>query len=419
MGRMKAILAFLFVTCSLLGQQVADSEIKLSKVNDVVLYFRMQSAQIEYKFMSNSQVLSYIDSLITDTSSFVDSITITGYSSPEGERSLNNHFAEMRSVNVKKSLLLNYPILVNSKIIYTHSAGEDWEGLRNAVRNDLYIPSKENVLNILYDNSLGDNEREAKLKALEGGKPYRYMVENMLHHLRRTTIRMVKKTVAPPVPAAVALPADTLTTLLPPVISYSSEISETALEAAVPATVPAARIYPFKFAIKTNLLYDAALVPNIEAEVYFKQRWSVNLEFQMAWWKNLSKDNYYQIWAAGPEVRYWLRGDATFKGLYAGVYVATAVYDLKYKAEGYWSDYCYSGGLSWGYVWPVGKRLTVEAGLGVGYVTTQYKKYLRYEPMGAHYYYVSTDRTGYFGPTKAKLALAWRFNLGKKNKNER
>ncbi len=410
-------MVFLCATCCLFGQHIVRTDTSASTVEDVVLYFRMQSAKIESKFMSNNQVLSYIDSLISDTSTAVDSITITGYSSPEGERALNNHFAEMRSANVKKNLLQKHPTLIDSNIIYTYSAGEDWDGLRNAVRNDRFIPAKEHVLNILYAN-IDDSEREAKLKALEGGKPYRYMVENMLHYLRRTTIRIVKKTVAFPVQTPVDQSSDTLTALIPPVISCPSESSEMPLEAAVPVAVPATRIYPFNFAIKTNLLYDLALLPNIEAEVYFKQHWSVNFEFQIAWWKDLSKDRYYQIWAAGPEARYWLRGDATFKGHYVGVYAATAVYDLKYKAEGYWSDYCYSGGLSWGYVWPVGKRVTVEAGLGVGYVITQYKKYLRYEPMGAHYYYVSTDRTGYFGPTKAKLALAWRFNLGKNNKNK-
>lgn len=35
--------------------------------------------------------------------------------------------------------------------------------------------------------------------------------------------------------------------------------------------------------LKTNLLYDAALMPSLEVEYLINDRWSVNLEGEMAW----------------------------------------------------------------------------------------------------------------------------------------
>ncbi len=225
-----------------------------------------------------------------------------------------------------------------------------------------------------------------------------------------------ERPVTPPSQIAVSELADTIAPLTSE-ISGIPKGSEIPVSKIPTVTAPEVRTYPFNVALKTNLIYDLALLPNIEAEIYFRQHWSINLEFQIAWWKNLQKDYYYQIWTAGSEIRYWLGGSSTFKGHYVGAYISTALYDLKYKNEGYRSDYCYSAGVSWGYVWPIGKRIALEAGLSLGYITTQYKKYLRYEPLGAHYYYTGTDRTGYFGPTKAKVALVWRFDTKKKNKN--
>lgn len=415
-----SIIVLVAVTCQLLGQKATETVNTPSVIEVMTLYFKMQDAQIEETFMSNRQTLVYIDSLVAGTNLPVDSITIIGFSSPEGREIMNNRFAKARSAQVKNYLIQQYPASLNNHIIHTYSSGEDWEGLRKAVQNDMHIPARQQVLDILNAH-ISDNAREVKLKTLNAGKPYAYIVKNMLQHLRRTTIRIVRT----PLSTDVRVPelADTLNSSSQ-AISFSTSAgddlffdSDSADITTVYQPVPSAPAYPFNMALKTNMLYDLVLLPNIEAEVYFKQRWSVNLEFQIAWWKNLQKDRFYQIWTAGPEVRYWLRGDATFCGHYLGAYASTAVYDLKYKTEGYWSDYCYSAGLSWGYVQPIGKRLALEFGLGVGYVTTQYKKYLRYEPMGAHYYYIGTNRAGYFGPTKAKVALVWRFNIGKKNKN--
>lgn len=81
---------------------------------------------------------------------------------------------------------------------------------------------------------------------------------------------------------------------------------------------------PF-LALKTNMLFDIALIPNIEVEVPVGKCWSLNGELMFPWWL-FDNDKYcMQILSGGLETRYWLdnkkkRNILTghFAGLYAG-----------------------------------------------------------------------------------------------------
>ena len=75
---------------------------------------------------------------------------------------------------------------------------------------------------------------------------------------------------------------------------------------------------------------------------------------------------------------------------------------------GVWRGEAETVGLSYGYMFPIARRLSLEAGLGLGYL---HSKYEEYEPVphmgGTHYVYLQTKRVDYFGPLKLKLALIW------------
>ena len=66
-----------------------------------------------------------------------------------------------------------------------------------------------------------------------------------------------------------------------------------------------------RLAVKTNLLYDAVLMPSLEVEYRIDDRWSVNLEGDVAWWKNDGRHRYYQLATVSPEGRYWFRDPET------------------------------------------------------------------------------------------------------------
>lgn len=155
--------------------------------------------------------------------------------------------------------------------------------------------------------------------------------------------------------------------------------------------------------LKTNLLYDALLSPSIEAEYRFSTHWSAHVDFAIAWWSNKNKHKYYQLVQLSPEARYWFNGKQAWKGHYIGAFVGAGHYDLSGGEDGYKGEFMMAG-FSYGYMFPIGRYLSLEAGLGLGYLNTEYEEY---RPIEGHYVYQQKSRTGYVGPVKAKLSLVW------------
>lgn len=168
-----------------------------------------------------------------------------------------------------------------------------------------------------------------------------------------------------------------------------------------------------KIAIKTNLLYHAICLPNIEAEFYFGSRHSLNIDYQCAWWTLQKSNRFYQIMMLSPEYRFWLQDDASFRGHFFGGHIGTGYYDLKWKTDGmgYQGELYLAAGLSYGYYLPIRKVFGIEFSAGVGYIITKYRKYNQYKELGSHYVYQGKDRLSYLGPTKLKISLVWRLEL--------
>ena len=164
--------------------------------------------------------------------------------------------------------------------------------------------------------------------------------------------------------------------------------------------------YEYRFtpwSIKTNLLYDAVLMPSLEIEYRINKRWSVNLEGTMAWWHNDGRHKYYQLATISPEARYWFKPQGARKGHYVGLFVGGGWYDLENGGRGYKGEGEFVG-ISYGYMFPVGRYFSFEAGLGVGYLNTKYEEY---QPIDDHYVYQQTKRLDYLGPLKLKFAWVW------------
>ena len=159
--------------------------------------------------------------------------------------------------------------------------------------------------------------------------------------------------------------------------------------------------------IKSNLVYDALLMPSLEVEYRFNESWSAAVEGNIAWWHNDGKHQCYQLATIIPEARWWFKPQGDRRGHYVGIFGGGGWYDLENKKTGYKGT---GGmvGISYGYMFPVGKYLAFEAGAGVGYMHAKYEEYY---PIEGHYVYQQTSRTNFFGPLKLKFALVW--NIGR------
>ena len=188
--------------------------------------------------------------------------------------------------------------------------------------------------------------------------------------------------------------------------SLSAAQGASQLEAASVTPAASEEAKTQNFALKTNLIYDALLMPNVELEWRINNRWSLAAEADVAWWKNDGRHKYYQIMNFAAEGRYWFHSYKPWHGHYVGLSAGGGKFDLEggrtgYKGEGFLT------GLSYGFMFPVSSCLSFDAEVGFGYLYAQYKVY---KPQDGHYLFQHKSRTNYFGPVKVKFSLVWRFN---------
>ena len=170
---------------------------------------------------------------------------------------------------------------------------------------------------------------------------------------------------------------------------------------------------PAMLHLRTNLLYDALLLPSAGIELGLGSRWTFLAEGTVNWLSHNSKHRYYRVSSAAVEARYWIGGSVAamlHRGHHLGVYAAAFRYDLEFGGKGQLADINLGGGFSYGYSTPIGRKLSLDFGLVMGYVGGKYKEY---KPIDSHYVWQNTKTRHYFGPVKAEIALIWHIELKK------
>ena len=171
-----------------------------------------------------------------------------------------------------------------------------------------------------------------------------------------------------------------------------------------------------KVALKSNLLYDAALSPNLGIEVGLAPKWTLDVSGQGNFWT--VNDHKWKHWLIQPEARYWFcrRFAGHFLGLHAlgGQYnvgnidlpvnfLGTDFHNLKDKRYQGWGV---GAGIAYGYAWPVHPHWNIEAEIGIGWIYTRFDSY----PCAECGSKISNNRPhNYVGPTKAAVNIVYLF----------
>ncbi|MDR2911798.1 MAG: hypothetical protein LBV38_00640 [Alistipes sp.] len=155
-----------------------------------VIYYRVGSYLIEPSFSNNHLMLNNLDAaveaILSSGDSRVSRIVVAGFASPEGSFDLNDRLAWNRAQAVKERIVRNSGI--DPSLISIYNGSEDWAGLREIVESSsLY--DRERILRIIDTAPAlsADGRRKPRLeqiKALDGGRTYRYMLENYFPRLR-------------------------------------------------------------------------------------------------------------------------------------------------------------------------------------------------------------------------------------------
>ena len=405
-------------------------------VDSVRIYYRLGYRYVDTSLRDNGTVLKNLCAKIEHTlhEKTLERVVIYSYTSPDGSNKANTALAARRADSLESWILRNTPL--PAPMLEKNSGGIAWDLLRDAVsKSDMQY--KAEVLRILDNTPVwvfdGNNRvvssRKKELMDLKGGAPYRYMYEHLFPDLRSSISVLLyigtpepqeeeREAVAPDediTPVAqeedvrVVAPEEETEPVAPDkditVVSPEEETDASEDKTAEEESTATAAYEPLhRLALKTNIIYDLALMPSLEVEYMINDRWSVNAEGEVAWWRKKSKHKYYQISTLSPEVRYWFKTKKRWHGHYVGLFGGGSWYDLENGKRGYKGEF-WKAGLSYGYMFPIGRSLSFETGIGLGFLRTWYEEYL---PIDGHYVYQQSSRTNWIGPVKLKFTLVWR-----------
>lgn len=375
-----------------------------SQCDSLKIFFNSNKATLSPALNSESSVNIFIDSVSAYLQSgALNQISVYGYASPEGPLPHNNRLSARRSEAVANYISRHAGVPMSQ--IHTCPEGVAWDGLRELVISTPITPDRVEVLRILNEyipemtsDASASDRCLAQLRSLDGGHTYQWMLANLFPDLRYA-LAVCSYTV-PEFFGVLRIPEN---------MEYSPKtVCTEDINIVTPPYLESDNsryIKPLhRLAIKTNLLYDAALLPNLEVEWRVSDNWSVALEGGVAWWGKYSNEHSYRLAMVSPEVRRWIRPRAPWHGLYVGAFAGAGLYDLEKTTRGYRGEGV-MGGVSVGYMWPISRYFSLEAEVGGGYLFTRYKEYV---PISGHHVYRRTKDLNYFGPLKVKFSIVWR-----------
>ena len=175
-----------------------------------------------------------------------------------------------------------------------------------------------------------------------------------------------------------------------------------------------------EIALKSNLLHDLAITPDVGVEISFKERYSVSLEGVYAWWGCDTEHRYWRIRGAQLEMRLWFGdkiSERAMTGHHIGVYGLVHDYDFEFGGKGWQSPHItYGIGVNYGYSLRLNSRLNLDLNIQIGYSSGTLVKY---KPQCGQYVCTDRSRHRYFGPTGVGVTLVWFPGKGNKNNPNR
>lgn len=386
---------------------------------EVCIGFRVGSSLLDPKFGNNeanlNDVIQFLNEVRNDTTIELTQVTFCGSASPEGSSKLNRKLAKRRCANMEQ--YVRQRIMLPEDIIKRQEWSDAWQKLAIYVENS-DMPNKKEVLHELLEtpeytyNKYGAlvDSRKKRLMDMNYGRTWNYMLDKFFPSVRNASAILVtirKKNEPAPEPQP------------EPVVEEPKQP-----EPVVQPEPVADTKQPAYFAIKTNMLYDALLVPNVGVEFSLGKRWSVAADWMYGWWSRNKSHRYWRVYGGGLTVRKYFGAKAAEKplqGHHIGINAQMLTYDIEFGGKGYmggkpggtlWDRMNYTVGAEYGYSMPVARRLNIDFSLAAGYMGG---RYYEYTPLDGHYVWQATKNRKWIGPTKVEVSLVWLLGHGNYN----
>lgn len=159
---------------------------------DANVQFVVAKHDLRKDFKNNAAELARLDEFVRKATKIegaeLHTVYIYGYASPEASFDYNLALSDRRTKTLYNYVKSTHSALFNKVEVVAEGKGEDWDGLRKLV-DASNMPERQTILDIIdkYDT---DTQREADIKALDGGKVYRNLLDNYYPKLRRTAFTM-------------------------------------------------------------------------------------------------------------------------------------------------------------------------------------------------------------------------------------
>lgn len=407
-------IAFIFLA---LAMQTAAAQENDKK--EVCIGFRVGSSLLDPKFGNNeaslNDVIQFLNEVRNDTTIELTQVTFCGSASPEGGNKLNRNLAKRRCANMEQ--YVRQRITLPDEVVKRQEWSDAWQKLAIYVENS-DMPNKKEVLHELLEtpeytyNKYGAlvDSRKKRLMDMNYGRTWNYMLDKFFPSVRNASAILVtirKKNEPAPEPKP------------EPVVEEPKQPEPVVQPEPIVDTKQ-----PAYFAIKTNMLYDALLVPNVGVEFSLGKRWSVAADWMYGWWSRNKSHRYWRVYGGGLTVRKYFGAKAAEKplqGHHIGINAQMLTYDIEFGGKGYmggkpggtlWDRMNYTIGAEYGYSMPVARRLNIDFSLAAGYMGG---RYYEYTPLDGHYVWQATKNRKWIGPTKVEVSLVWLLGHGNYN----
>ena len=396
------------------------------------IYFRPGYSLLELSYRDNAANMKAltqgIQTIKGNPCVQLQHIRILSAASPEGNSALNKRVAKRRGERLRD--YLKETLVLPDSIFTVSSAGEDWQGLASLIAKEK-TPWRNKALQIIRHtpewvtrNGKVVDGRKRQLQNLDGGKAWKYMLDNHFYTLRTGAVVVceVKTLAAESTPSA----AEARLEQARPESASQQPASQSPSSPPFPA-IPS-QVHPSSesqappvasyLALKSNLLYDALLIPNLSLEASISGGWTLGAGGMFAWWSKDAKHRYWRIYGGDLEIRKYfgtLSKSKPLQGHHLGIYGDFLTYDFEFGAKGYQSKATYAAGIKYGYSHPIATRLNLDFALGIGYLHSNYKTYV---PRDGCYVYQETKKQKWLGPTQAEISLVWLLGKGNTNKKK-
>ena len=401
------------------------------------IYFRPGYSLLELSYRDNAANMKAltqgIQTIKGNPCVQLQHIRILSAASPEGNSALNKRVAKRRGERLRD--YLKETLVLPDSIFTVSSAGEDWQGLAALIAKEK-TPWRNKALQIIRHtpewvtrNGKVVDGRKRQLQNLDGGKAWKYMLDNHFYTLRTGAVVVceVKTLAAESTPSAAEARLEQARQEQARPESASQQPASQSPSSppfpAIPSQVhPSSESQPppaaSYFALKSNLLYDALLIPNLSLEASISGGWTLGAGGMFAWWSKDAKHRYWRIYGGDLEIRKYfgtLSKSKPLQGHHLGIYGDFLTYDFEFGAKGYQSKATYAAGIRYGYSHPIANRLNLDFALGIGYLHSNYKTYV---PRDGCYVYQETKKRKWLGPTQAEISLVWLLGKGNTNKKK-